>query len=218
MRSARSGDEELLGQVLDNILPNAIRYAQKTVTATVACLQETVSVTVSDDGGGIAPEDLPHIFERCYKGKGGNFGIGLTIARSAALKMEGRLTAENPRKAGRRSLLFEEGIGINVRNRTFKRGSEYEKALSELVKREDALRGKLCPDGGEALAAYAQAYANLNSIYNLENFSIGFGWARRLCWPYCCRMMRPSCPSIQSEITKPSGTINDEINAPSRCR
>ena len=59
-------------------------------------------------------------------------------------------------------------------NRTFKRGSEYENALSELVKREDALRGKLCPDGGEALAAYAQAYANLNSIYNPENFSIGF--------------------------------------------
>ena len=62
---------------------------------------------------------------------------------------------------------------LSAGNRTFKRGSEYEKALSELVKREDALRGKLCPDG-EALAAYAQAYANLNSIYNLENFSIGF--------------------------------------------
>lgn len=59
-------------------------------------------------------------------------------------------------------------------NRTFKRGSEYEKALSELVQREDALRGKLCPDAGEALAAYAQAHANLNSISNLENFSIGF--------------------------------------------
>ena len=63
---------------------------------------------------------------------------------------------------------------LSAGNRTFKRGSEYEKALSELVKREDALRGKLCPDGGEALAAYAQAYANLTSIYNLENFSIGF--------------------------------------------
>ena len=63
---------------------------------------------------------------------------------------------------------------LSAGNRTFKRGSEYEKALSELVKLEDALRGKLCPDGGEALAAYAQAYANLNSIYNLENFSIGF--------------------------------------------
>lgn len=94
------GDEELLGQVLDNLLSNAIRYAQKTVTATVTCRQETVSVTVLDDGGGIAPEDLPHIFERCYKGKGGNFGIGLTIARSAALKMEGRLTAENPAEGG----------------------------------------------------------------------------------------------------------------------
>ena len=94
------GDEELLGQVLDNLLSNAIRYAQKIVTATVACRQETVSITVSDDGDGIAPEDLPHIFERCYKGKGGNFGIGLTIARSAALKMQGHLTAENPAGGG----------------------------------------------------------------------------------------------------------------------
>ena len=63
---------------------------------------------------------------------------------------------------------------LSAGNRTFKRGSEYEKALSELAQREDALRGKLCPDDGDALAAYVQAYANLNSISNLENFSIGF--------------------------------------------
>jgi hypothetical protein len=63
---------------------------------------------------------------------------------------------------------------LSAGNRTFKRGSEYEKALSELIQREDALHGKLCPDDGETLAAYAQAYANLNSISNLENFSIGF--------------------------------------------
>ena len=63
---------------------------------------------------------------------------------------------------------------LSAGNRTFKRGSEYKKALSELAQREDALRGKLCPDDGDALAAYVQAYANLNSISNLENFSIGF--------------------------------------------
>lgn len=66
----------------------------------ISCQASAVCVTVSDDGDGIAQEDLPHIFERCYKGKGGNFGIGLTIARSAALKMEGRLTAENPAGGG----------------------------------------------------------------------------------------------------------------------
>ncbi len=94
------GDEELLGQVLDNLLSNAIRYARKEVLMDISCQASAVCVTVSDDGDGIAQEDLPHIFERCYKGKGGNFGIGLTIARSAALKMEGRLTAENPAGGG----------------------------------------------------------------------------------------------------------------------
>ena len=63
---------------------------------------------------------------------------------------------------------------LSAGNRAFKRGSEYEKALSELAEREDALCGKLCPDASEALAAYAQAYANLDSISSFENFSIGF--------------------------------------------
>lgn len=63
---------------------------------------------------------------------------------------------------------------LSACNRGFKRGSEYEKALSELVQREDALRGKLAPDASEAFAEYAQAYANLSGISNFENFSIGF--------------------------------------------
>ncbi len=89
------GEEELLGKVLDNLLTNAIRYAETTVTISVAAEKEQVLISVSDDGGGIDEKDLPHVFERCYKGRGGSFGIGLAIAGSAAEKMGGRLTAAN---------------------------------------------------------------------------------------------------------------------------
>ena len=58
-------------------------------------MDQSVSISVLDDGDGIAQNDLPHLFERCYKGKGGHFGIGLAIAASAAEKMDGTLCAAN---------------------------------------------------------------------------------------------------------------------------
>ena len=82
-------------KVLENLLTNAIRYAKKTVTMLVTAKKGLISITVSDDGEGISEKDLPHLFDRCYKGKGGNFGIGLTIARSAAQNMGGELRAAN---------------------------------------------------------------------------------------------------------------------------
>lgn len=94
------GNEELLSKVLENLLTNAIRYAKTTVTITVSAVQKHVIFSVSDDGEGIAEKDLPHLFERCYKGKDGNFGIGLAIAHFAAEKMDGRLTAENQVEGG----------------------------------------------------------------------------------------------------------------------
>lgn len=55
----------------------------------------TVAVTVRDDGDGIDDADMPHLFERCYKGRGGHFGLGLSIAKAAADTMSGRLEASN---------------------------------------------------------------------------------------------------------------------------
>lgn len=94
------GDEELLSKVLDNLLTNAIRYAKTTVTITVSSENKQALISVSDDGDGIDGKDLPHLFERCYKGRGGNFGIGLAIAHSAAEKMEGQLEAANQEMGG----------------------------------------------------------------------------------------------------------------------
>lgn len=94
------GEEELLGKVLENLLTNGIRYAKTAVTISVKTEKKQVAISVSDDGDGIDEKDLPHLFERCYKGKGGNFGIGLAIAHSAAEKMEGRLEAANRQEEG----------------------------------------------------------------------------------------------------------------------
>ncbi len=93
-------EEELLFKVLHNLLTNAIRYAKKAVTVSVAAVENQVIVSVADDGDSIFEKDLPHLFERGYKGKGGNFGIGLSIAHVAALKMEGNLMAANQKEGG----------------------------------------------------------------------------------------------------------------------
>ncbi len=94
------GEEELIEKILYNLLTNAIRYTKSLVTVTVTLQQNQIAVSVSDDGDGIDKKDLPHLFERCYKGKGGNFGIGLAIAQSAVEKMGGILKAENKPECG----------------------------------------------------------------------------------------------------------------------
>ena len=93
-------NEELLCQVLDNLLSNAIRYAKSTVMLTVEPVEQSVAICVMDDGEGIAQKDLPHLFERCYKGKGGHFGIGLAIAACSAEKLNGTLSASNRETGG----------------------------------------------------------------------------------------------------------------------
>lgn len=94
------GEEELFGKVLENLLTNAIRYAKTTVKIFVKAEKEQVAISVLDDGDGIDEKDLPHLFERCYKGRGGNFGIGLAIAHSAVEKMNGQLEAANQYEGG----------------------------------------------------------------------------------------------------------------------
>ena len=88
-------DEDLLFKAIYNILTNAIKYAKATVNITVLDKDKFVAVKISDDGNGISQTDLPHIFERFYKGKNGNFGLGLAIAKTAVEFMNGSITAYN---------------------------------------------------------------------------------------------------------------------------
>ena len=50
---------------------------------------------MEDDGPGISKQDMPHIFARFYKGKGGNVGLGLSIVRSGMEYMNGSVHVEN---------------------------------------------------------------------------------------------------------------------------
>lgn len=55
-------------------------------------------IIIKDNGTGISPEDLPHIFERFYKGKdsdGKSFGIGLALSRMIIAGQKGTVKAEN---------------------------------------------------------------------------------------------------------------------------
>ncbi len=83
-------DRQRLGQVLSNLLDNALRHTATGghVRLTAARRGTDVVFTVSDDGEGIAAEHLPHLFERFYRadsardrGRGGS-GIGLAIAKA----------------------------------------------------------------------------------------------------------------------------------------
>src|SRR3954454_13396475 len=81
------GDEEQLRRLLFNLLDNAIKFtpAGGTIGIEVRCEKSQAHVVVFDSGIGIAPEDLPRIFDRFYRGDSsrsqrteGN-GLGLSI-------------------------------------------------------------------------------------------------------------------------------------------
>jgi signal transduction histidine kinase len=87
-------DPQRVGQALDNLLQNAIRWSEAGGDVRV-----TVSggvVTVEDDGPGIAPELLPRLFTPFVKGAGsGGLGLGLAIVRAVAESHGGSVRAEN---------------------------------------------------------------------------------------------------------------------------
>jgi two-component system sensor histidine kinase VicK len=97
-------DPALLEEALLIPITNAIQHSDpgKTVRLRVA----GASVTVEDEAGGIAEEDLPHLFERFYTGKGssGGTGLGLPICKDLVEKMDGEV-----------SIRTEKGVGTAVR-------------------------------------------------------------------------------------------------------
>lgn len=91
-------DATLLFTSLQNILSNCLRYSKECVDITVfksPADESVVFIQIRDDGPGISTDDLPHIFERFYKGSHGNYGIGLSLAKSSLEYMGGGLNAEN---------------------------------------------------------------------------------------------------------------------------
>lgn len=93
-------DEERFCRAVLNLLANGLRHAQSQVKVIVQKNSHQVLIDVIDDGLGIDEKDLPHIFKRFYKGAGGNYGLGLTIAKTVIEKHNGNLRVINSRGGG----------------------------------------------------------------------------------------------------------------------
>lgn len=83
------GNPERLGLVITNLIENAIHYGTENGNITIKVMPEHDQsiLIVKDDGPGIPPGDIPHIFERFYRGdkarsnSGGRYGLGLAICK-----------------------------------------------------------------------------------------------------------------------------------------
>ncbi len=102
-------DVERISQVLDNLILNAFRYTPKggQVLLSADAPGNQVEITVSDNGRGISPEDLPHVFDRFYRGDksrqhNGESGLGLAIAKSIVEAHGGRISVQSESGQGAR--------------------------------------------------------------------------------------------------------------------
>jgi two-component system, OmpR family, sensor histidine kinase BaeS len=96
-------DPERIGQVLTNLLDNALRHTPPGGVVTLSCRgrDRKVEYVVADTGSGLAPEHLPHVFDRFYRadtardrGQGGS-GIGLSIVKAYVEAHGGQVSAHS---------------------------------------------------------------------------------------------------------------------------
>lgn len=93
-------DPRLIGRALQNLVSNALRHGgARHLTVRLAREEGEVTITVADDGQGIPPADLPHLFERYYRGtsataQGRGSGLGLAIVKQIAEHHGGRVTVQ----------------------------------------------------------------------------------------------------------------------------
>jgi two-component system sensor histidine kinase BaeS len=101
-------DPERLGQIVANLVENALKYATTTVEVSVGAVPSgRIQIVVVDDGPGIAPEELPRVFERLYTsrrqpGRKVGTGLGLAIVRELVGAMGGAVEAARTPEGGTR--------------------------------------------------------------------------------------------------------------------
>ncbi|MGG3283431.1 sensor histidine kinase [Paenibacillus solani] len=93
-------DRDKLLQALLNIVSNGARHASRHIYIQADIQKNQVVLTVSDDGEGISEELLPYLFHRFVKGKNGDSGLGLAIARAIVERCGGLITAGNRKEGG----------------------------------------------------------------------------------------------------------------------
>jgi hypothetical protein len=98
-------DASRLELALANLLDNALRFAPSggNIEIGIEQVDEAIRIWVQDDGPGIHTEDLPHIFERFYRGRGQTgpgSGLGLAIVKSLVEAQGGRVDVESEEGKG----------------------------------------------------------------------------------------------------------------------
>ena len=109
------GDERWSAEALQNIVKNCLEHTPAGGFVRINACEDALAtrIVVADSGCGIAPEDLPHLFERFYRGSHASthdegafasegFGIGLSLARSLVSVQNGTLRAANVESGGAR--------------------------------------------------------------------------------------------------------------------
>jgi two-component system, OmpR family, sensor histidine kinase CssS len=87
-----------LSRAFTNLISNAIRYARTTITLSCVTGKDEVIIEVKDDGPGIDEKDLPFVYNRFYKGRGGNHGIGLAIVKTVVEQHKGSIAVKSDSK------------------------------------------------------------------------------------------------------------------------
>ena len=103
---------EQLQLLCSNLLLNALQHSETGSAIRVVVLQDgmDMALTIEDDGEGIAPQDLPHVFDRFYRGdpsrsrNTGGTGLGLAICKAIVSRWQGTIEISS-----------ELGIGTRVR-------------------------------------------------------------------------------------------------------
>ena len=102
------GDPEWLGRLAKILVDNACKYASvgSTIGVSLAKSPNHVTLSVTNQGNVIDPEDLPHLFDRFYRSdkarerETGGFGLGLAIAKGIAEAHGGSISASSSAEAG----------------------------------------------------------------------------------------------------------------------
>ena len=98
-------DLEWTMEAVINLMKNCMEHTPPGGSVCCSCEQTPLytQIRIQDNGTGFAEEDLPHIFERFYRGKNakdGGIGIGLAMAKAIIESQNGTVTAENPAAGG----------------------------------------------------------------------------------------------------------------------
>ncbi len=100
------GNEDKLSRLLHILIDNGIKYSKpaSSLFITLSRGKRYARLSVVNEGTYLNEEDIPHLFERFYRGdkarRGGGFGLGLSIAKNLATSMGGSIKAENKEGVG----------------------------------------------------------------------------------------------------------------------